>query len=261
MYFLDLQNGAYDELRVDLKITDDQKRFFKDYICSYYKTLVKHLDSECESLNIIEKINPAIYEKRLKFLVHLSRIISNFSQAIDMDAPPICPGAVVTQRTVNVESNNTLDDIPVDVIIEEIYSYLPARIVFQLSQISRHRRRAYLMASVSSTFGQLQETRGGRISQGLLLATDVLQQRVATKLGVVGRYRGRRLREVFPGRKAQIVASERGLRCVFLRHPEELLIWNPIIGQTRSITSPLSFDEMDYIGMAVSSVHGQQLKY
>lgn len=135
---------------------------------------------------------------------------------------------------------------------------MPACDVLSARLVTKNWNSAYCDGlNPPQTLGQIQPACGGRIPVGFLLATDSLQK--CATVGMETRQRSRGLKDEFPGRDPRIIASCCGFYCVYLSCPEDMLVWNPAVGQQRTIFPSVSKEESHYTGLAVSFQDGVQV--
>ncbi|XP_038977722.1 regulator of nonsense transcripts UPF2-like, partial [Phoenix dactylifera] len=104
-----------------LNVTADQKKFFKKALHSYYDAVAELLQSEHNSLRMLElenaKIlsakgelsdeNAASYEKLRKSYDHLFRGVSSLAEALDMQPPVIADDGHTTRLTTGVDVSSS----------------------------------------------------------------------------------------------------------------------------------------------------------
>ncbi|XP_038978276.1 regulator of nonsense transcripts UPF2-like [Phoenix dactylifera] len=125
-YFLGLQlhqhgQEVHDEFFKGLNVTADQKKFFKKALHSYYDAVAELLQSEHNSLRMLElenaKIlsakgelsdeNAASYEKLRKSYDHLFRGVSSLAEALDMQPPVMPDDGHTTRLTTGVDVSSS----------------------------------------------------------------------------------------------------------------------------------------------------------
>jgi hypothetical protein len=116
------------------------------------------------------------------------------------------------------------NDLPPDLIRTLIFPYLPAADIRRARALGTRWNLAYLQDAAVNALPKVQPSRGGSKPVGFLFKTDRDQTNATRGSGILRSFM--RLSEVFPGRQPKILATCKGLSCVYLRDPVEFLVTN-----------------------------------